>query len=82
VSEETLKKISKQLEHLVALTAIDAVKGMKPTEAILILGAVGIDRSLIAQIVGTTPGTVSVRLSEAKAKKNPSEKKTAKTPRE
>jgi pyruvate/2-oxoglutarate dehydrogenase complex dihydrolipoamide dehydrogenase (E3) component len=82
VSEDVLKEISRKLDRLVALAATNAIKGMKPTEAILILGAAGIDRNVIAQVVGTSPATVSVRLSEAKAKKSSSEKKVGKSTRE
>jgi len=80
VSDKILKEISQKLDQLVALVAASAVKGLKPTEAILLLGAARLDRNLIAQIVGTTPNTVSVRLSEAKAKKAPQEKNTALVP--
>jgi pyruvate/2-oxoglutarate dehydrogenase complex dihydrolipoamide dehydrogenase (E3) component len=80
VSEKLLNEIKEKLEQIVSLVAATAVKGMKPSEAIGLLGASGLDRNLIAQIVGTTPNTVSVRLSEAKAKKAPQEKKTAAAP--
>lgn len=36
------------------------------TEQIILLSNLGFDRNSIAAIVGTTPNTVSVRLSEAK----------------
>jgi DNA-directed RNA polymerase specialized sigma24 family protein len=80
VSDDVLNEINQKLDQLVGLVAANAAKGMKPTEAILLLAAAGLDRNLIAQIVGTTPGTVSVRLSEARAKKAPQEKKTASAP--
>ena len=77
MSEDALRKISEQLEQLIAVDALNAIKGMKPTDAILTLGSAGLDRNLIAQITGSTPNTVSVRLSEAKAKekKKPSGKR-------
>ena len=75
MSDEILSQISTKLDHLVSLSAIKAVKGLKPNEAIVILGDIGIDRNLIARIVGTTPATVSVRLSEAKARKTGAVKK-------
>lgn len=78
MSDEALKKISEQLDQLIALVAQNAVKGMKSTEAILSLGAAGLERNVIAGITGSNPATVSVRLSEAKAKKNPSDRKPAK----
>jgi hypothetical protein len=80
MSEELLKKISKQLDQLLALNAINLVKGMKPTESILALGSAGLDRNLIAQVTASTPATVSVRLSEAKAKKKPVTKKGPRKP--
>jgi len=79
MSEKTLEEISKKLDQLILLSAVNAVKGMKQTPAIVMLGAIGLDRNLIAQVVGTTPGTVSVRLSEAKKKSAP-EKKPAPSP--
>jgi CRP-like cAMP-binding protein len=78
MTEEALNKISEQLDRLTALIALNIVKGMKPTEAILSLGAAGLDRNLIAEITGSTPATVSVRLSEAKAKNKTSDKKSSK----
>jgi hypothetical protein len=78
MSEEALSKISEQLDQLIALVALNTTKGMKPTEAILALGSAALDRNLIAQITGSSPLTVSVRLSEAKAKKKPSAKKRSK----
>ncbi|MGB8590797.1 MAG: hypothetical protein WCC98_16760 [Candidatus Acidiferrales bacterium] len=75
MSDELLNKISQKLDQLVALAAASAAKGMKQPDAIVLLGAVGLDRTVIAQILGTTPGTVSVRLSEAKATKKTSKKK-------
>jgi len=79
MSEDVLKKISVKLDQLAALNALSLIKGMKPTEAILALGLAGLDRNLIAQVTGSKPSVVSVRLSEAKvkAKKRPSSKKTA-----
>jgi hypothetical protein len=70
MSEETLSKIQAQLEQLTLLTALASVKGMKPTEAIVTLGTIGLDRNLIAKVTGSTPNAVSVRLSEAKKKKS------------
>ena len=82
MSEDALKKIADKLDQLISLTATNTIKGMKPTEAILVLGSAGLDRNAIAQMTGSTPGTVSVRLSEAKAKANkPSSKKNTGIPK-
>lgn len=75
MSDQVLTEISQKLDQLVSLVAASTVKGMKQSEAILFLGAAGLDRNLIAQILGTTPGTVSVRLSQAKSSKTAPEKK-------
>jgi len=81
MSDKSLQEISNKLDQLILLSAVNAVKGMKQTPAIILLGGIGLDRNLIAQAVGTTPGTVSVRLSEAKSKKSAApEKKTATAP--
>ena len=74
MSEALLSKISEQLNQLLALFAANSVKDLKPTEAILVLGAAGLDRNLIARVTNSTPATVSVRLSEAKAKRKPDSK--------
>ncbi len=75
MSDKTLSQISAKLDTLVLLAATNTVKGVKPNEAIVLLGDLGLDRNVIARIVGTTPATVSVRLSEAKARKAASTKK-------
>jgi len=76
VSDEILTQINEKLEQLVRLTAANSVKGMKQADAIVVLGAAGLDRNLIAMLLGTTPNTVSVRLSQVKAaSKGTSDKK-------
>lgn len=69
MSDEILQEISEKLDHLVLLSATNIARGLKPNEAIIVLGDIGLDRNVIARIVGTTAATVSVRLSEAKARK-------------
>ena len=68
MSEVELKRIEVKLDQIIRLLAFNAVKDMKLNNGILALGAAGLDRNLIAIILGTTPDTVSTRLSEAKAK--------------
>lgn len=77
MGENDFHKIIEKIDQLIAIEALVAVKGLKPTEAILALGSAGLDRNLIAQLTGSTPLTVSVRLSEAKArvKKKPPAKR-------
>jgi hypothetical protein len=60
-----LAQIANTLGFL-ALTTSD-YKNKSDTEQIIFLANLGFDRNSIAAIVGTTPNTVSVRLSEAKA---------------
>jgi len=68
-SDDIFREMVAKLDQLVMLASTSAVRGLKPNEAISILGQIGLDRNVIAQIVGTTPDTVSVRLSEAKSRK-------------
>lgn len=68
MAEDILKRIDTKLDTIVRLLASRSIEGKGKTEAILTLGALGIDTNLIAEIVGTTPGTVSVRLSEVRKK--------------
>lgn len=73
--EEYLESISKSVEGLLRLSAIRSVEGMKAGDAIRLLGLAGLDRNLIAEICDTSPGTVSVRLSEAKRKEPAKQKR-------
>lgn len=75
MSDEILKDICKKIDCLILLSAKNTVKGLNTNEAILLLGDIGLDRNLIARVAGTTPGTVSVRLSEAKARRGASARK-------
>jgi DNA-directed RNA polymerase specialized sigma24 family protein len=73
--EETLEEIGRKLDRVVLLLAMNSIKDLKPNDAIVLLGEVGLERNQIARLVGTTAGTVSVRLSESKAKRKPSTEK-------
>jgi DNA-binding NarL/FixJ family response regulator len=69
MQDETIKRIDEKLDIVMKLLASSLIKGMSnKTEAILTLGACGIDVSTIADLVGTTSATVSTRLSEQKKK--------------
>jgi len=61
----SLRQIANTLGFL-ALRISD-YKDKPVAEQILLLSNLGFDRNSIAAMVGTTPNTVSVRLSEAKA---------------
>jgi len=64
----SLRQIANTLGFL-ALRTSD-YKDKTDTEQILFLANLGFDRNSVAAIVGTTPNTVSVRLSEAKAEQD------------
>jgi len=68
MTEEILKRIDMKLDTIIRLLGSNAIECKGKTEAILTLGALGLDANLIAEMVGTTPATVSVRLSEARKK--------------
>jgi len=69
MEEEILAAIDRKLDAVVRLLASRAIEGARnKTEAITTLGALGLDASLISEIVDTTPGTVYARLAEAKRK--------------
>ena len=54
---------------LARLQGLALIQGKKQVVAISLLARAGLDRREIAQICGTTPDVVSVRLAEAKRKK-------------
>jgi hypothetical protein len=64
-SSTSLQQIANTLGFL-ALRTSD-YKNKSDTEQIIFLANLGFGRNSIAAIVGTTPSTVSVRLSEAKS---------------
>jgi CRP-like cAMP-binding protein len=63
---EENQQVAEKLDALIRLVALQLVADKGTVEGIRLLGRAGLDRNLIAQVVGTTPGTVSVRLAEAK----------------
>lgn len=72
----TCGDISTQLIRLTRLVALSVVEGKRQRDQIMILSRAGLDRHEIADILGTTPGTVSVELSilkKAKRKKSKAE---------
>ena len=74
---EKLEVISNKLDIIVKLMAIDFAEGRPNKESIIGLSDAGLDRHTIANILGTTPLTVSVTVSgNKKKKKNEKAKKT------
>ena len=73
-----LEEIVSKLDSVMRLLALDIVARMEEGESctqgdqIERLGRAGIDRNAIAEILGTTPGTVSVALSNVKSKRSKS----------
>jgi CRP-like cAMP-binding protein len=59
-SEKTIANELRTLRRLLALSLID---GKKQREQIRLLAAAGLDRHEIAELLGTTAGTVSVEIS-------------------
>lgn len=74
MSEEIFDRIESKLDAIVRLVAARHIEGKSKTDATKALGRLGLDRNVIAQIVDTTPGTVSVTLSQAKSEKKKKEK--------
>lgn len=76
MTEDQYKNMAEKLDQLISksdqqitLLAVQAVSNLETTkEKITFLAKIGLDRNQIAQACNTTPGTVSVLLSQAKAK--------------
>jgi DNA-binding CsgD family transcriptional regulator len=69
VSELLLDKLRAEVNVMSRLLAISLTQGKTQREKILMLSVAGMNRNEIAELVGTTPGTVSVELSNFKSKK-------------
>ena len=63
---EDLEQIARKLDAVVRLLALQMTDGLKTVEKIRLLGRAGLDRKLIADLAGTSPDAVSVRLAEFK----------------
>jgi len=78
MEDEILRSIDTKLDAIIRLLASGSIQGKSKTDAIIALGTLGLDPNLIAELVGTTPGTVYVRLSEVKKKSKIERKKVTK----
>lgn len=67
-NEDVLLRIESKLDQMIRLAALQMTSGIKQTLAIELLASAGLDRRLIADLLNTTPNTVSVTLSTSKAK--------------
>lgn len=65
-NDEILQRIESKLDQMLRLMALDATTDLKQTRAIQLLAAAGLERKMIAGLLGTTPNTVSVTLSQSK----------------
>lgn len=75
-----LDELSAKVDALIQVVAITSreetvLKGKTKTDQIKRLYDLGLSSNLIALIVGSTPGSVSARLSQLKAKRKKSKKK-------
>lgn len=71
MEDKQFEILSKKLDTIITLLALDKEKLNEKTksDAILYLNELGLDNSTIALVTGSTPGTVAVRISEAKKAK-------------
>lgn len=67
---DVLLRIEAKLEQMLRLAALQATAGMKQVQAIQTLTDAGVERRVIADLLHTTPNTVSVTMAKAKAKKS------------
>lgn len=78
VEEGIIKSIDTKLDAIIRLLASNVIEGKTKTEAIIMLGGLGLTNDLIAELVKTTPATVYARLSEVKRKDKVKVKKVTK----
>jgi DNA-binding NarL/FixJ family response regulator len=69
IEKDLLPEIDKKLSLIIKLLGQLVIAETSQTEAIVKLNRLGLDRNSIAEIMGTSPQAVSVRISEAKRKK-------------
>lgn len=67
---DVLKSIEAKLDQMLRLSALQATSGMKQKQAIQVLSGIGFERKLIAELLNTTPGTVSVTMAKMKAEQS------------
>jgi len=61
--------VEPELRVVRRLLALSLIDGKKQREQIALLAAAGMDRREIAELVGTTPGTVSVEIWNLRKRK-------------
>lgn len=73
-NDDVLLRIESKLDQMLRIIALQSTRELKQTQAIQLLGAAGFERQVIAELLKTTPNTVSVTLSTSKAKRKSSRK--------
>lgn len=66
VDSDYEQKLESELRIIRRLFALSLIDGKKQREQIKLLASAGMDRHEIAELVGTTAGTVSVEMSNLK----------------
>jgi CRP-like cAMP-binding protein len=66
VNQDADQKLTTELRLVSRLLALSLIDGKKQREQIELLATAGMDRHVIAELVGTTAGTVSVEMSNLK----------------
>jgi hypothetical protein len=69
MEEKYFEEISEKLDTIIKLLAVQIVGNKKGREAISLLAEFGFQPKDIAALIGTTPNTVRVALSEMKKRK-------------
>jgi hypothetical protein len=59
-NEEVLNRIESKIDQMLRLIAIQSIAPLKQGPAIQLLASAGFERKVIANLLGTTPNTVSV----------------------
>jgi DNA-binding CsgD family transcriptional regulator len=67
-NEQVLERIESKLDQMLRLMALQSTTALKQTAAIQLLASAGLERRVIADLLNTTPNTVSVTLSTSKTK--------------
>lgn len=80
MDEKQFQEITNKMDLMVRLLALDIVKDLKvQKEKIVTLSSFGFGPSEIAKLLGTTPNTVSVALSDVKKRAKKEEQPTKPT---
>lgn len=67
-NEDVFLRIEAKLEKVMRLLAVQITNGLKREPAIQMLAAAGLERQVIAEVLNTTPNTVSVIMSTSRTK--------------